>query len=888
MGEQAERLLRVMAEGGGTHFVDAVVADAEERWERGLEARAERYIGLIPQAFEGDWGDQLLRALLMCEIVRRRTETLAAVGADVAARFKERSESVEAVMAMAELVGEWEAEKTALPVVAAVGMEAGKYRLLERLGAGSFGEVWRAWDTELDRHVAIKLLDAGSGDSSRGGRAFVAEAQAAAGLDHEHVVRVHAAGWFEELGRFFIDSQLVSDAAATREDVHAVAVGRSLEAVVRAGGVLRPRAAAELMERVCRGVAAAHGRGILHRDLKPSNVLLTPSGKPLVADFGLSISGLARRTEVGGADGAAGSTSGARHTVSVATESGGRIVGTPAFMAPEQAAGRLATPATDVFGLGATLRFALTAEAAYAPTGKFHADGTKDVIEQARRAEVRPLVVTHPEVPERLAKICGRAMARDPAERYVSADQLAADLRAWLDLRPTLAARDSVTSKVGLWYRRNLAAATVGVLGLVVAVGLSVGFVRHATAERDRAIGAERAATMARDRAVSEREIDEAVNRFSADTIFTSMVSQGFRNEILLYDVMELADERAKVYKFEKPLVEAGVCHALGQSLMAVGARDRARRNLERALELRSKILGVRAPETVRTRRQLGLTFTGREEAVEFDRRLEESAEECLKVLGPDDSETWEAAFILGRNRAKSDPDRAFGMMDNAIAELRRTAGPNSLERLRSINYFVSMVWTRDRAKAIALTREMVAGYETYWGPDELDTFLAKRRLADFLQEEGEMVEAETLLRSAWELAKRAFAPNTTQRIVASFELAETLILDFDRYADGLEVLREVGPVLAELDAGWVVVHKFPLLEGYAMWNLGGEGEAIEKARVAHEKILKVSGPNGRESTWAAKLLVEMYRAEGDEAGVKRLYEQHPPGKPAGPSSGVK
>jgi len=882
MGEQAERLLRVMAEGGGTHFVDAVVADAEERWERGLEARAERYIGLIPQAFEGDWGDQLLRALLMCEIVRRRTETLAAVGADVAARFKERSESVEAVMAMAELVGEWEAEKTALPVVAAVGMEAGKYRLLERLGAGSFGEVWRAWDTELDRHVAIKLLDAGSGDSSRGGRAFVAEAQAAAGLDHEHVVRVHAAGWFEELGRFFIDSQLVSDAAGTREDVHAVAVGRSLEVVVRAGGVLRPRAAAELMERVCRGVAAAHGRGILHRDLKPSNVLLTPSGKPLVADFGLSISGLARRTEVGGADGAAGSTSGARHTVSVATESGGRIVGTPAFMAPEQAAGRLATPATDVFGLGATLRFALTAEAAYAPTGKFHADGTKDVIEQARRAELRPLTLTQPDVPERLARICDRAMDRDPADRYVSADRFAADLRAWLDHRPTLAARDSATAKVGLWYRRNIAAATVGLLGLGVAVVLTTGFVQRVATERDKAVSAGLAAAAARDKAVSEREIAEAVNHFSADTLQTSMTAQGARNDIKLYAVLELAERRMQTYKFDNPLTEAGVRHALAQTLIAVGGRGRARENLERALELRSKILGPKAPETVRTRRQLALTFNQPDEAAEFDRRVADSADECMEVLGPDDPETWVAAFILARHKAKAAPEASYVGMERAIAELRRTAGPANIERLRAMNYFVSFLWSRDRAKGLAMTRELLEGYETSCGPDELDTFLAKRRLSDYLQSEGQTVEAEALLRSAWDIAERTMSPNTTHRIVTGFELAETLILDFKRNAEGLHLAREIRPELKDLDPRWTMVHKFPLLEGYAMWKLGGDEEAIGMVRAAHDELLDRTGPNSRESLWASRLLVEIYRAEGDEAGVKRLYEEHPPGKPAG------
>lgn len=879
-GQDAERLLAIFSAAGGSDFVDAAVADAEERWDRGLDATPEHYQELIPRAFEGEWGDQLLRAILMCEVVRRRTETFEAVRKDVEARFADRPESVGAVLAMAELVGEWEVEEALRKPVAHAGMEVGKYKLLERLGAGSFGEVWRAWDSELDRHVAIKLLDSGSGDSSKGGRAFVAEAQAAAGLDHEHVVRVHAAGWFQELGRFFIDSQLVAEAAPTPDDPHAVEVGRSLEMAVKRDGVFKPRVAAELMERVCRGVAAAHGRGILHRDIKPSNVLLMPSGRPLVADFGLSISGLSKRLIDGAQSGGSGAASGARHTVSVATESGGRIVGTPAFMSPEQANGRAATPATDVFGLGATLRWALTGEAAYAPTGKFHADNTKDVIEQAKRAEMIPLSVAKPDVPATLAAICDRAMSRDVSVRYVSADQLAGELSAWLGHRPTMAVKESASGKFALWYRRNVAAATVGLVAMVVASAMTVWFVQRVMSERDRAVEAERLSIAARDKAILQREIAEAVNRFSSETLSTSLTVQGFQNELKLFAVLDLADRRLETYRFESPLIEAGVRHAVGQSLNAVGAAARARVHLERALEIREKLLGKDAPDTLRTRRQLGLTFTKRTETAEFNRLAEQSAADFMRVMGPDDPETWVAAFMRARVRSRSDADLAYPEMEQAIAELKRTAGPASLDRLWAMNYFVRYLRLRDREKATAMTREMLAGYQASFGPEELDTLLAKRRLADYLQEDGETEEAEELLRSAWETAKRTLAPNTTHRILTSYELAETIIMDGYRYAEGLEVLRELRPVVAELDPRWAVSHKIPLLEGYAMWKLDGDGTTIAKVRDAHDALVKHLGANSREAVEASRLLAEIYRAEGDDMGMKRLYEQHPPARP--------
>ncbi|MFO0930311.1 MAG: protein kinase [Gemmataceae bacterium] len=258
----------------------------------------------------------------------------------------------------------------------------GGYRLLERLGGGGAGVVYRAEQVAVGRPVAVKLLHAVADASDR--ERFRREAAALARVRHRHAVGLLDYG--EHDGVPYLVLELVEGGTLADR---------------LAQGPLDPREAAGLVRDVAGAVAAAHRAGVLHRDLKPDNVLLDVNGCAKVADFGL-----ARLLD---ADTSALTASGA-------------VVGTPEYLSPEQAGGEAATAATDVWGLGAVLYACLS--------GRPPVEGadTLDVLAAARAGKVAPLVG----VPAGLAAVCLKCLARRPADRYATAEALADDLARWL------------------------------------------------------------------------------------------------------------------------------------------------------------------------------------------------------------------------------------------------------------------------------------------------------------------------------------------------------------------------------------------------------------------------------------------------------------------------
>ncbi len=261
------------------------------------------------------------------------------------------------------------------PDLATAERVLGDYELLERVG-GNMGVVYRARQRSLPREVAVKLLlRAGAGDRAR----FRAEAEAMARLRHPHVVRILEVSRGDEPPYFTMDW----------------CPGGTLAARV-AEFVRQPARAAAVVEQVADAVHHAHRRGLLHRDLKPANVLLDADGRPLVADFGLAVP---------------------------LDATDGRAAGTPAYMAPEQLAGEF-TVATDVFGLGAILYELLTGRPpAAGPT-------LSAVLDAVRAADPPPPDRLNPRVSADLAAICTKCLAKDPADRYATAADVAADLAA--------------------------------------------------------------------------------------------------------------------------------------------------------------------------------------------------------------------------------------------------------------------------------------------------------------------------------------------------------------------------------------------------------------------------------------------------------------------------
>jgi serine/threonine protein kinase len=312
------------------------------------------------------------------------------------------------------------------------GEATSRYEVRGEIDRGGMGAVLEVWDRELRRPLAMKVALPEPGGASQPGRRvarFLEEAQITAQLDHPGVVPVHELG-VDDHGRVFFTMRRVQG-RDLREVFHQVHFGL---------GEWTRRRALDVLLRVCDAVAFAHSRGVIHRDLKPANVMVGGFGEVYVMDWGLAR--VVGCTEPGNrAEDAAPSLRTVlreereRSPDSPLVTLEGDVLGTPAYMAPEQARGELGelSPRTDVYALGAMLYHLLAREAPYMPAGL--ATTQVQALAELRHGPPRPLRSLRAGIPSKLVAICEKAMAYDPAARYPDVAALGADLRAYLEGR---------------------------------------------------------------------------------------------------------------------------------------------------------------------------------------------------------------------------------------------------------------------------------------------------------------------------------------------------------------------------------------------------------------------------------------------------------------------
>ena len=311
--------------------------------------------------------------------------------------------------------------------------EFGDYKLLQEIGRGGQGVVYRARQKSLSRTVALKVITVGPWTTQAHVKRFRHEAEAAASLNHPFIVPIHEIG--EREGCCYFSMNLVE--------------GGQLDEVVRREPMPIHRAA-QLIAKLARTVHYAHEHGILHRDIKPGNVLLDADGEPHLTDFGL-----ARLVET-------------ENDVTRTTE----VLGTPSYMAPEQTGGQNTqlTRATDIYGLGAVLYHLLTGGPPFA--GRTAYETVRLVLE----TEPKQLRLSNPKIDRDLATICLKCLEKNPQRRYASALALADDIERWLRREPIRARHAGLFTRGKKWLQRNPATAVsvVSLAGLMIAVGVII------------------------------------------------------------------------------------------------------------------------------------------------------------------------------------------------------------------------------------------------------------------------------------------------------------------------------------------------------------------------------------------------------------------------------
>ncbi len=473
----------------------------------------------------------------------------------------------------------------------------GDYELLEEIARGGMGVVFKARQVNLNRIVALKMILSGQFAGQKDVQRFYTEAEAAANLDHPGIVPIFEIG--EHQGLHYFSMGYIE--------------GQSLAHKVT-DGPLPPCVAAVLVKKICDAMAYAHERGVIHRDLKPANILIDQHGQPKVTDFGL-----AKQTE--GKSELTGT---------------GQILGTPAYMPPEQASGKVEEvgPLADIYSLGAILYCLLTGRP------PFQAASPMETLLQVLGKDPVPPRQLNPSVPVDLETICLKCPRKDPHQRYDRACDLGDELQRFLNDEPIRARPISTRQRVWKWCRRNTlvaslaAAATLSlVAGTITSVGMAViANARAEEAERERD-EAERQRSIAAQNLQKARQAVDNLTSLSQEELRNIPSLQPLRKKIL---ATALAYYEEFVSEFQG---EAEVRSELGDAFFRLGlitesidSWEAAEEYHRRALKIRQQ-LAVEDPENADYQSALGTSYREIGYQQNFAGELQEAGEFTNKAV---------------------------------------------------------------------------------------------------------------------------------------------------------------------------------------------------------------------------------------------------------------
>jgi eukaryotic-like serine/threonine-protein kinase len=606
------------------------------------------------------------------------------------------------------------------------GQTRGRYHLTRPHAAGGIGQVWLAQDRDIGRSVALKELRPEKATRPMFVDRFVEEARITGQLEHPGIVPVYELARSPSDGQPFYTMRFIS--GRTLNDAVAAYHAR------RRSGQAEPLELSELLGAfvtVCNTVAYANSRGVVHRDLKGSNVVLGDFGEVIVLDWGIAkIIGdpagapvepgpAAPQTQAPPAQPAAlqsgfhlqpVTTDRPSHDLSVQ----GQVIGTPVYMAPEQAEGRIDAidARTDVYGLGAMLYEILTGRPPF---------GIGDTMTTLRRVVNEPPDPPRkhvPAVPPALEAVCLKALAKRPEDRYPTGIALAREIQHFLADAPVAAYPDPWSTRLMRWARRHRTVVAASAALLITAVGaLTVGMVL---------LGAANARTQEqRDRAEENVvQVQQAQRRTGAITSFLTddllgqaAPDQNARDKrITVEEVLGRAANKIGNRYADDPEVEAAVRLTIGDTYYKLGLYGQAEEHLRRTMDVRRHTLGDDHPDTI----QATITLS-----------------EVLSAAGK-----AEEGVTLARS---------------ALDAAHRAVGPEHKLTMWALNNLATALYRQGRlAEVEPLFRESLDTRRRMLGPEDAWTLLSANNLARLFMEEGRLTEAEPILRQAIAVAGRS------------------------------------------------------------------------------------------------------------------------------------
>jgi serine/threonine protein kinase/Flp pilus assembly protein TadD len=720
-----------------------------------------------------------------------------------------------------------------------LGSVIGRFTLIEKIGEGGFGTVYRAEQSEpVRRQVALKVIKLGM-DTRRVVARFEAERQALAVMEHPNIARVFDGGATES-GRPYFVMELVDGIPITAYcDEHSLSTKDRLM----------------LFRQVCLAVQHAHLKGIIHRDIKPSNVLVTvQDGEPVpkVIDFGIA---KATDTRLG--------------DQTLLTEHG-HFVGTPAYMSPEQAAaGQDIDLRTDIYSLGVLLYELLTGQTPFdatrlrsvtvsemqriireqdppRPSLRLSSYGER-LSEVARLRRIDPRGLTR-QIRGELDWIVMKALEKDRGRRYESAGAMAEDLRRHLSDEPVLAGPPSALYRFGKLARRHKAligSAAVALLALLIGLTLAlIGFI-NANQQRHRALRAERDATHQARAAETAQQQAEAVSTFLEDMLTRADPAQTEGRELTLKEVLDEAAGSVGRSGGENSLVQASIRRTIGRTYSMIGRYAEATPHLEAARELYARELGDNEFKTLRSTLDLADNLLLAGNLDDAEPLLVQTVAALRTAEPPMPSLLARSLYSLGRlNKSASDYASAEPLLREAV-QLYETSvdepGPG-LRTRGELGTLLSRLAQYDEAEA--LLRDAVEVARRLYGPRSAHVGGLMNNLAVVLKRNGDFEQAGEVYRESLEIQRATFTNQHPATVATMVNLCQLLVAT-GKYAEAEPLLREAIPLLEEIHGPDSV--QMAIVQSTLSRALSGQGhitQAIEVTRRAIASFQLAVGPN--------------------------------------------